>query len=58
MTVTPDNEVRVSRRLREHWENGHCYYPFDRQKLLVLPEESSRPSLEALEWHGKRAFLG
>jgi putative restriction endonuclease len=58
VTVTPDYEVRVSGRLREDWENGHRYYPFDRQKLLVLPEAGARPSPEALEWHGERIFRG
>jgi len=36
--VTPADEVRVSGRLREDWENGHRYYPFDRQKLLSLED--------------------
>lgn len=58
VTVTPDYEVHVSARLREDWENGHRYYPFDRQKLLVLPGEEARPSPEALEWQRERVFLG
>jgi putative restriction endonuclease len=58
VTVTPDYEVRVSHQLREKWENGHRYYPFDGKKLLILPDRQSRPSPEALEWHGERVFLG
>jgi len=54
--VTPDYEVRVSGRLRDDWENGHGYYPFDRQKLLVLPDAETRPSPEALDWHRQRKF--
>ena len=57
VSVTPDYEVRVSARLREDWENGHRYYPFDRQKLLSLLGEEARPSPEALEWHRERVFL-
>jgi putative restriction endonuclease len=57
VTVTPDYMVRVSGRLREEWQNGHRYYPFDGQKLLVLPEHSARPSQEALAWHGEQVFL-
>ncbi len=56
VTVTPDYEVRVSERLREDWDNGHRYYPFDRKPLLVLPREEARPSPQALEWHGARVF--
>jgi putative restriction endonuclease len=58
VTVTPDYEVRVSERLREEWDNGHRYYPFDRKRLLVLPGGGGRPSPDALEWHGERVFRG
>ena len=58
VTVTPDYEVRVSRRLREKWDNGHRYYPFNGQKLLALPGKEARPSGEALKWHREKIFLG
>ena len=56
--VTPDYEVRVSERLRADWRNGRRYYPFDRQRLVHVPDaEASRPSREALEWHLENVFL-
>jgi putative restriction endonuclease len=56
--VTPDHEIRVSERLRTDWHNGHRYYPFDRKKLLTLPDEPAfRPSPEALEWHLDHIFM-
>ena len=59
VTVTPDLVVRVSSRLREDWENGKRYYAFDKQRLRNLPEQAeAQPSPSALEWHGKRIFLG
>jgi hypothetical protein len=58
VTVTPEHEVRVSPRLRKDWHNGHRYYPYDGQRLLVVPERSNlQPSSEALEWHNQRVFL-
>jgi putative restriction endonuclease len=57
-TVTPDYRVKISGRLRDEWENGHRYYPFDNRPLLVMPDAAQRPSREALEWHGREVFLG
>jgi putative restriction endonuclease len=55
--VTPDYEIRVSERLRTEWNNGRRYYPYDRQRLLHLPDsESLRPSRDALAWHYERVF--
>jgi len=58
VTVTPDYRVRVSPRLRDEWQNGHRYYPFDGQALQVLPVVAERPSPSVLEWHGERVFRG
>jgi len=56
-TVTPDYRVKISGRLRDEWENGHRYYPFDDQPLMVMPDSAQRPSREVLEWHGRKVFL-
>lgn len=57
VAVTPDYKVRVSPRLREEWQNGRRYYPYDGQELVVVPgSEGERPSREALEWHHERVF--
>ena len=57
VTVTPDLVVRVSGRLREEWDNGVRYYPFDGTRLRLKDGGSTTPSLEALEWHGHKVFL-
>lgn len=58
VTVTPEHEVRVSRRLREEWHNGKRYYVYDGRPLTALPDDPAHmPSAEALEWHGKEVFL-
>jgi putative restriction endonuclease len=52
LTVTLDYKVKVSRRIREEFDNGRHYYALDGQSLAVLPrEESARPAPEFLEWH-------
>lgn len=56
VTISPDHRVRVSRRLREDWQNGHRYYPHDGQRMEVPKFREALPSAEALEWHGSRVF--
>ena len=52
ITVTPDYRVKVSRRIREEFENGRHYYDLDKQPLTVLPNlDAARPAPEFLEWH-------
>jgi len=52
LTVTLDYKVKVSRRIREEFENGRHYYELDGQTLAVLPnDEIARPAPEYLEWH-------
>ncbi len=58
VTVTPDYQVRVSSRIRERWRNGHRYYPYNDKALSCLPKDpAERPSLAALEWHGRKVFV-
>lgn len=57
LTVTLDYKVKVSRRIREEFENGRHYYEFDDRPLQVLPKtEQARPAKEFLEWHGDTVF--
>jgi putative restriction endonuclease len=59
ITITPEYRVRVSPRLREEWQNGHRYYPYDEQPLLVRPSRADdAPGRRALEWHANRIFKG
>lgn len=55
--ITPDYEVRVSEQLREEWQNGRRYYPYDEKRLVILPEDPElRPSRDALAWHHEKVF--
>jgi putative restriction endonuclease len=58
VTVTPDLRVLVSKRIRERWNNGGRYYPYDGRPLAHVPESTVlRPSPDALAWHNRRVFV-
>jgi putative restriction endonuclease len=54
VTVTPDMKFRVSKEVREDFENGRDYYGLDSQPLYVPGAESERPAREFLDWHNSR----
>jgi len=54
ITVTPDYKIKVSKRIREEFNNGDEYYAWE-GKPIHLPElEQLRPAREALIWHNER----
>ena len=57
ITVTPELRIEVSRRLREEFENGRYYYPFQGHKLHHLPLDlADHPSRALLTWHNEKVF--
>jgi putative restriction endonuclease len=57
MTVTEDLRVRVSRRIRDQYENGREYYWYDGRELVNPPAMvSDHPSAEFLRWHNQHRF--
>jgi putative restriction endonuclease len=57
ITIRPDYRVQVSRRIREEFENGRSYYPYDHKSLANLPQNPlDLPAKEYLEWHNERVF--
>jgi putative restriction endonuclease len=60
LTVTPDYELKVSKRLREDFDNGEIYYEYERSrpKILVPDAVQKRPNRELLEWHNETMFHG
>lgn len=57
ITVTPDLHIEVSRRIREEFENGRYYYPFDGHLLNHFPKSpQERPDKEVLIWHNENVF--
>lgn len=57
VTVTPDHRFRVSRRLRDDWDNGRVYYELEGRNVWVPGRETDRPSRQELEWHVDSVFL-
>ena len=58
VTVTPSLEVRVSRRIREEFENGRDYYALEGASVRSPLPPAPPPSREFLEWHGDTVFRG
>lgn len=59
ITVTPELRIEVSRRIKDEFENGRCYYPFDGKRLHHVPTHSDNlPSPELLAWHNENRFKG
>ena len=58
VTVTPSLELRVSRRIREEFENGRDYYALEGSSVRLPLPPAPPPSTEYLEWHGDTVFRG
>jgi len=62
VTVTPDLRFRVSRRLRDLWDNGRGYYDLEKtlagRRIHVPDPPDARPDPEHLEWHVDTVFRG
>lgn len=58
VTVTPDHQLEVSRRLRTDFQNGRSYYPLHGTRLHLPASLHERPALEFIQWHNERVFLG
>ena len=58
ITITPDFNVEVSKRIKEEYENGRDYYALQGRALISLPNEPLyQPSREYIEWHNDKIFL-
>lgn len=58
VTVSPSLELRVSRRIREEFENGRDYYALEGAPLRTPLPPAPPPSFEYLEWHADTVFRG
>jgi putative restriction endonuclease len=57
ITITPEYKIEVSRWLKEEFENGHSYYPFQGNSLSHLPNKPEDwPLKELLVWHNEYIF--
>ncbi len=58
VTVTPDLDFEVSRRIKEEFDNGRDYYALHGQRISTPGEISLRPDPNALTWHNEHRFRG
>jgi putative restriction endonuclease len=58
ITVTPDQRVHVSRKLKDDFDNGEPYFPFNGRTIEIPPAAEEQPAREFLEWHANTVFRG
>jgi putative restriction endonuclease len=58
VTVTEENRLVVSSRLKEEFDNGHSYYPFHGKELRLPADAILRPYPEFLAWHRETMYIG
>ena len=56
VTVTPDHRFEVSRQLKQDFDNGKSYYPFDGKRIHLPNRKADHPDLALVEWHNQHAF--
>jgi putative restriction endonuclease len=58
VTITPDMQFAVSRRLRDDYSNGRVYYELDGRPIRIPDRAALQPDSAALAWHEAEVFLG
>jgi putative restriction endonuclease len=58
VTVTPDLTFRVSKRLKELWDNGRVYYELNERPVRLPRHHAAQPDRELLNWHAHAVFAG
>jgi putative restriction endonuclease len=56
VTITPDLQVQVSRRIRDEFENGRDYYALDGRGIRQPRSSILAPAREMLDWHATTVF--
>jgi putative restriction endonuclease len=58
VTVTPDLNFEVGRRIKDEFKNGRDYYALHGRRLAAPSNPVCVPSREYLEWHSAHVFSG
>jgi putative restriction endonuclease len=58
VTVTPEYQFEVSRRIKEEFENGRDYYALHGSRIRLPQDIAHRPAVESLIWHNEQRYLG
>lgn len=57
ITVTPDYNIEVSRRIREEFDNGKDYYKLHGSRMRMPASANISPDRTALEWHNTNVYM-
>jgi putative restriction endonuclease len=57
LTVTPEQRLEVSQRLKQDYENGRTYYPYH-GATVAAPTGDAAPSRKFLAWHNENVYRG
>ncbi len=59
LTIEPRTlKIKVSRKIREEFENGRDYYALDNRELRQPENQLALPSMEKLKYHYENEFRG
>ena len=58
VTITPNLNFEVSRRIKEEFENGRQYYELHGRAVTAPDDPRSVPDRAVLAWHNENRFLG
>ena len=59
ITFSKNNEILVSKRIKEEFENGREYYQYHGKTLQYLPGlDRDKPSEKYVEWHNENVYKG
>ena len=58
ITVSPDLQVEVSRKIKEEFENGKDYYRLHGTLMRPPVSPFHKPSTDYLKWHNEEVYLG
>lgn len=53
-----ERQSAIEKGLKDEYDNGEPYFPYDGRELWLPPNPRERPGRELLEWHGDVVFLG
>ncbi len=56
VAIDPDGSFRVSRKLKDDWQNGRVYYELDGNTVRLPSVNFLRPARQFLEWHMDTIF--
>ena len=58
VTVTPEYQFEVSRRIKEEFENGRDYYALHGTRIRLPHDIAHRPAVDSLIWHNEQRYQG